>query len=253
MGWFGRMLTFELEADAAALTLADLLDDVSRGAISCDAERSIKGYAAHGADVRGAIEPLGNELIQFGRAEPIAPRRFKLSRLLRGRRGTEWAMAGQAPGESFAMVAANALRPIEIALASLGASVSVQARGLGDGASRMIASRVASGAGLKPPSPVHPTAKRRGDGGLDLRWVRRSRSGWAWLDSVEAPVGESVERYHVRLIGASATIELESSTPSATLTAAEVAVLGTGSAAIAVRQVGDFGSSREAGLTILLS
>ena len=34
----------------------------------------------------------GDELLQFGRAEPIGPRRFRLSRLLRGRRGTEWAM-----------------------------------------------------------------------------------------------------------------------------------------------------------------
>src|SRR3990170_7717656 len=65
-----RMLTFELEADAAAPTLAALLGDVSGGAIICDAVQTVVGYAAHGADVRGAIEPLvesfGLELFDDG-------------------------------------------------------------------------------------------------------------------------------------------------------------------------------------------
>lgn len=195
----------------------------------------------------------GNELIQFGRAKPIGPRRFRLSRLLRGRRGTEWAMDGHAAGEGFAMIKADALRPIEIALASLGAAVSVQAKGLGDGTAGAIASRVAGGEALRPPSPAHLTANRRSDDGLDLRWVRRSRSGWAWLDSVEAPIGESAEFYHARVTGPAASIELQSATPGASLSAAEVAALGTGSVTVTVSQIGDFAASRETTRTISLT
>src|SRR3990170_6798207 len=65
----------------------------------------------------------GDELIQFGRAEPIAPRRFRLSRLLRGRRGSEWAMGSHAAGERFAMIETNTFRPIELPLSALGAAV----------------------------------------------------------------------------------------------------------------------------------
>lgn len=36
---------------------------------------------------------LGDELIQFGRAEPLGGARWRLSRLVRGRRGTSWAAA----------------------------------------------------------------------------------------------------------------------------------------------------------------
>ena len=47
---------------------------------------------------------LGQELIQFGAAEPLGEGRFRLSRLLRGRRGTEWAAALHETEEPFALI-----------------------------------------------------------------------------------------------------------------------------------------------------
>lgn len=52
---------------------------------------------------------LGEELIQFGVAKPIGGRRFRLSRLLRARRGTEWAAAAHASGEAFTLLDASSL------------------------------------------------------------------------------------------------------------------------------------------------
>ncbi|HMI39787.1 MAG TPA: phage tail protein [Sphingomicrobium sp.] len=195
---------------------------------------------------------VGNELIQFGRADPIGPNQFRLWRLLRGRRGTEWATEGHVAGERFAIVETDALRPIELGQASLGAEVSVRARGLGDGDAALPVSRIAAGEALRPPSPVHLTAVRRADNGLAISWVRRSRFGWAWVDSVDAPLGETVERYHVRLSGAAGAIELDSTVSSASIPAADVASLGAGSASITVSQIGDFAASHEAALTIIL-
>jgi len=83
--------------------------------------------------------------------------------------------------------------------------------------------------------------------------VRRSRFGWAWLDSVDAPLGETTERYHVRLSGAAGVIEFDSAVASASIPAAEVALLGVGSAVITVSQIGDFAASHEAAQTIMLS
>jgi len=208
------------------------------------------GDAALGDGANLAI--VGNELIQFGRAEPIGPRRFRLSRLMRGRRGTEWATDVHVVGEGFAMVEIDALRTIELEQASLGAEVSVRARGLGDGPASPVITRNVGGEALRPPSPVHLTISWRADNGLDISWIRRSRFGWAWLDSVETPIGETVERYHLRLSGTAGVIELDSMATSASLTSEEVSVLGMGSATINVSQIGDFAASHEASQTILL-
>lgn len=64
---------------------------------------------------------LGDELIQFGLAEPLGDRRFRLSRLLRGRRGTEWAVTGHLAGEPFVLIEAASLAVIEPPLALTGA------------------------------------------------------------------------------------------------------------------------------------
>jgi hypothetical protein len=196
---------------------------------------------------------VGDELMQFGRAEPIGPRQFRLSRLLRGRRGSEWAIEGHVAGESFAMVERDSLCPIELGQASAGAQVSLRARGLGDASAAPAISRIVGGEALRPPSPVHLTASRRTDNGLDISWVRRSRLGWAWLDSVDAPIGETAERYHLRLSGTAGTIEIDSATPAISITAAEVTSLGAGTATIMVSQIGDFAASHEAAQTILLA
>jgi hypothetical protein len=195
---------------------------------------------------------VGDELIQFCRADPIGPKQFRLSSLLRGRRGTEWAADGHVAGEPFALVERDALRAVDPGQAWFGAEVSVRARSLGDGDATPVVSRIAGGEALRPPSPVHLTATRREDNGLDITWVRRSRLGWAWLDSVDAPLGETIERYHVRLSGTSGVIEFDSAVSSASISAAEGTSLGAGSCVITVSQIGDFAASHEAALTFVL-
>jgi hypothetical protein len=58
----------------------------------------------HDAIMAGAnLALIGDELIQFGRAEQLGPGLFRLSHLLRGRRGTEWAAAGHSVGDVFCL------------------------------------------------------------------------------------------------------------------------------------------------------
>ncbi|MDE2043383.1 MAG: phage tail protein, partial [Alphaproteobacteria bacterium] len=47
---------------------------------------------------------LGNELIQFGSAQPLGGGLWQLSRLLRGRRGTEFAISSHMVGDNFALL-----------------------------------------------------------------------------------------------------------------------------------------------------
>jgi hypothetical protein len=79
-----------------------------------------------------------------------------------------------------------------------GTSAALLASGIGD-PSPVNAAAPAIGAALRPPAPVHLTARRRDDGGFDIHWVRRSRTGWAWTDGADAPLGEEGEAYRLTI------------------------------------------------------
>lgn len=200
--------------------------------------------------VNGAnLAVLGSELIQFGSAVALGSRRYRLGRLLRGRRGTEWAMGSHAPGEPFVLLSPSALRPVELPLEAVGATVSVRPAGLADQETAAI-EFVAGGEALRPPSPVSLRARWAADGTLQLSWIRRSRAGWAWLDGIEPPLGESAERYRVEIAGSAGSMTADTTAPEIAVGASEIAALGAGQAVVSVVQVGDYALSRPALLTV---
>lgn len=202
--------------------------------------------------VAGAnLAAVGQELIQFGEAVPIGAKRFRLSRLVRGRFGTEWAMAGHSAGEAFALLTPQSLLPIDLSGAPVGSLVTVRALGLADGAGA-VTSTIAEGEALRPPSPVHVLAATDANGDLTISWIRRSREGWTWADEIEAPLGEGREQYRLVLTGSGGTFETETASPTAVVSAAELAAVGSGIASLTVVQVGDRAVSRPATLFISL-
>jgi hypothetical protein len=191
---------------------------------------------------------LGEELIQFGIAEPLGDRRFRLSRLLRGRRGTEWAAGLHAPGEPFALIEAESLAVIEAPLGSLGGEASLLAQGLGD-PEGVLAVRTVAGEAMRPPAPVHLRAQRLAGGDLALSWVRRSRSGWVWLSGSDTALGEETESYRLTLAGEGFTRSVTLAAPAFLYTAAEQAADGpTGPLSVEVVQLGTSAPSRPATL-----
>jgi hypothetical protein len=71
------------------------------------------------------------EVIQFADAVPIGPGQFRLSGLLRGRDGTEFATAGHSADEWFVLVESDALRVIELPSFAVGAQLVARATGPG--------------------------------------------------------------------------------------------------------------------------
>ena len=195
------------------------------------------GMALQGATddalVSGAnLAWLGGELIQFGGADQVGPARWRLSQLVRGRRGTEWATAGHQIGEPFVLLDPATLLPLAMPLTAIGASVAVSVQGPGDDGVPVEASLVVAGAAVRPPAPVAIRASRQPDGAIALSWTRRSRLGWAWLDGGDATLGEDGERYRLDLMPATGrprTAEVQ--TPGYLYTAAEQAEDGAGGAA----------------------
>jgi hypothetical protein len=60
--------------------------------------------------------------------------------------------------------------------------------------------RVFRGIGLRPYAPVHLRARRRDAEGIDFTWIRRTRIDGDRWDMLDAPLGETAERYRLRVI-----------------------------------------------------
>ena len=138
---------------------------------------------------------IGNEIIQFAKAEPLGGRMWQLSGLLRGRGGTESAVGGHGSNERFVLLDQRP-RLLDPALIPSGPATQIVAAGRGDPdpVSSAIGLR---GISLRPPSPVHGRSELLADGSLRLCWTRRARGSWLWLDGAETPLVEETERYLV--------------------------------------------------------
>ena len=189
---------------------------------------------------------IGQELVQFGRAEQVGPRRHRLSRLLRGRRGTEWAMAGHLTGTDFALIESESARSIDLpAGTAVGAEVRLLASGIAD-EEPVEALLLLSGEALRPPAPVHVRAAAVGDDWL-LNWVRRSRIGWSWTSGADAPFGEEREAYRLTFNGGR-SVEVEA--PSYLYSALDRAGDGAGPVIVEITQAGTHAVSRPAAIII---
>ena len=237
----GRTLTVLAPGEPYLIDTTNSVDielvDTDQWLTSCDDDA-----LAAGAN----IAAVGRELIQFGGASPIGEGQFRLTRLLRGRGGTEWASSSHIAGDVFCLMDAGAVQAATLPSWSIGAVATATAP---DGTA--ISTTIAAEA-LRPPTPVNLSASLEPTGELSLSWTRRSRMGFAWVDEIDAPLGETVEQYRVTISASAGATELVSEQPSLIVPAAGVAALGAGPAAIEVRQVGDFAASLPAQLSITL-
>lgn len=212
-----------------------------------DVELLATDMALFGADdaalLRGGnLCLVGGELIQFGAVAALGGRRFRLSRLLRGRRGTEWAMAGHAAGESFLLIEAETLASAPAGAVRVGGRLDMLAIGIGDAVPATASVEVA-GEALRPLAPVRLRCMPDGAGGLVIDWVRRSRCGWDWFDGTDAPLGEEQERYLLRLMDGAVEVrraELDAAQfhYDAAMAAADAAAGHPGPLEIEVSQIG---------------
>lgn len=184
----------------------------------------------------------GEEIIQFGKAEPLGAGRWRLTRLLRGRLGTGDAAGQQTGGEGFAMLDDAALMGValQIGLAPLAIGGEIWVEGVADTAPLILAVDT-FGRARRPLAPVHLRCEWQQDGGLLLRWTRRSRSGADWVDGIDAPLDAREERYRVTLGAGSDTDVREPGQSSLLLPPAEVIAWRAvgGPLPYAIAQMGD--------------
>jgi hypothetical protein len=225
---------------------AGLADRANRVEVELAHDAMALAAADDAALDRGAnLAMLGEELIQFAEAEPLGANRWRLSGLWRGRRGTEAAAGTQAAGDRFVLIEAEALASLALPAEMLGGTVDLLAQGPGD-SEAVAAGAAISGCSVVPPSPVHLRWAAAGDGGAEVSWVRRSRNGWRWIDGADAPLGEESERYRVTIASGGSERVLETGVASTAVAAGERAAGVT----VTVRQLGSFGASPPASITL---
>ncbi|MBW4330572.1 phage tail protein [Stakelama sp. CBK3Z-3] len=150
---------------------------------------------------------MGKELLQFATAEQLGDRRWRLSGLRRGLRGTERQIGKASAGDRFTLIDRDTLTVAEVPSARIGSTILIRAVGAGDPTTGTQAEVVLDGRSVVPPAPVHLRAERMG-GVTTLRWVRRSRTGWRWIDGAGTPLGEDGEQYLFDAGDGGASIEL---------------------------------------------
>lgn len=256
----------EAGSTAAAATMGRTLTRLETGSSliedrlsTLDIELLHDGMVLHDADRVALLSGenaaiVGQEIVQFARAEPIGPASYRLSGLLRGRRGTEWAMGAHIAGEPFVLLDAQTIALLPVPAGT--ARVRLLASGVGDDTPASAALDLA-GEAIRPLAPVHLCASKDADGGLRVSWIRRSRNGWRWIDGVDAPLGEEREAYHVTVepdVGAA--ISAETAIPEYRLPGDVRDLLhasGASRLTISIRQVGSHAVSRPCRLTITLA
>lgn len=196
------------------------------------------------------------EILQFETAELIAPGRFRLATLLRGRRGTEHLAEAEIPAGARIVVMDNGVAALPLPLEARGLPrhwrVGPASRSFDDPA--YVASvETFDGVGLRPYRPAHLAAERLGSGDVAVSWVRRARIGGDSWEGVEVPLGEEREAYRLRvLVGGSIVRTVETAAPAFTYTAADQAADGaTGAFEIRVAQLSvTFGYGPEKGVLV---
>lgn len=172
---------------------------------------------------------IGNEIVQFARAEPIGEQRYRLSRLLRGRLGSERAVVGHAAGERFVLLDGN-ITTVSIPPQQVGQDWVLRAVSYGSGmAGGVVQTQRLQGESLRPYAPVHLSARRDAGNDITIRWVRRARIDGGLRDAVDIPLMEQREEYELRLLdGANVVRSWRTASPQQIYSASE--------------QLADFGS-----------
>ena len=219
-----------------------------------------------GANSFAIQQPSGRwEILQASLVELLAPGRYRLSRLLRGQRGTENDMASMVPAGSRVVVLDGQVAPLPIAEADVGLPwnwrVGPASRHVSDD-TYLAQAFTPRAIGLRPFSPVHigqPYRRGRVKGDLTISWTRRDRSLAAdnW-NALEVPMSEASEQWQVEILDrAVVKRSLTASVTSALYTAAQQtadwgALLGPGdSVSVRVAQIGQAYGPGEAAVTTL--
>jgi hypothetical protein len=189
-----------------------------------DGELSSSTRAAMLLDTSINALMVGDELIRF-RDRTGGSGVYTVSGLLRGQKGTEWAVGTHAEGERVVLMQTQGLRYVSIDLPSL--ETERYYKGVTRGRALSSASTenfTCEGVSLTPLAPVHVRREVDTSSGTVLTWTRRTRLAYTFTGPAGSvvPLGELTEAYSVDVVLDDEVVRTISATsPTCTYTAAQ--------------------------------
>lgn len=146
---------------------------------------------------------VGNEIIQFTKAELIDKDVYKLSGLLRGRNGTEHYVDSHAIGDRFVLLDVKSLITVPIGNVDWYKELDYRIGPKGESVLNDDYKNykfVPNGNMYQPWSVCHVKSSRDELGNIKINWIRRTRKEGAWKDYSDAPLSENLEAYDVEFL-----------------------------------------------------
>jgi hypothetical protein len=172
---------------------------------------------------RIAVETDGGgwEIVGFAQAELMAPRTYRLTRLLRGQGGSDHAIGTASAGNRVMLLSGATMEPVDPAW--LGATAELLCfAGPTDAVGVVTEAEIGLGP-ILPLAPVHLSAIADGSD-IALGWVRRSRADTDSWATEDAPLDWAPETYRVEIYdGVSLKRAIAASMPATTYSAAQQA------------------------------
>lgn len=171
---------------------------------------------------------VGDELIQFGNAvlmtDTSGTPYYQLSRLLRGRRGTEWAMASHIAGEQFTMIVDNEDVSVPYALTDLNASNQYKVASAIQDISQVVPQAFApTGVWFKPWSVANPILTLDTSNNWNLIFTPRARLNGYLASGVVSSLDPDTQNFSIDIYNGTTlkrTVTGQLSSPSFQYTAA---------------------------------
>lgn len=189
----GNEATMGISTDALASAKPTIWDYAN--SFNCNMLSGTPAAAGATAVLNGTnVALLGDEIIAYMSVTQEADGSYTFAKLLRGLRGTEWAISGHSTEEHFILLNTGTTIRYDPGTSLIGLSKYYKATTLGKYEAETDAFTFTNNAnGLKPYSPAHFTASAPYGGGDDIHmtWMRRERTDGEWRDYVDVPLGET--------------------------------------------------------------
>jgi hypothetical protein len=143
---------------------------------------------------------LGSEVLQFKNATLISANTYTLTGLLRGRRGTEWAMSTHIANERFVLLSETTTYLFDGASSEY--NLARKYRGVSFGGFLDDAIEINfthTAVARKPYAPAQLGGGRNAANDVVLNWSRRTRLGGSWNNYADVPLGETAAAYVVEI------------------------------------------------------
>jgi hypothetical protein len=144
---------------------------------------------------------LGNEIIYGRDATLIDTNQYKLTGLLRGRLGTDWAMGGHAVNDRFVLLNSSTIKKYIPSSTDLNTVRYFKGVTTGNRISSAIAkSHTYTGKNITPFSPCNiGGGKTSTSSNWTIKWMRRSRYLWEWLNNRDVGADEGSYDFNIRI------------------------------------------------------